>query len=85
MSSRGAAPGPRTHDARPRHDRVSDLITMHFATVGHMLADAEEERRNSLRAAARWGVPLVAVVALVVHSRHFDFVCDDAFIALRQA
>jgi arabinofuranosyltransferase len=27
----------------------------------------------------------MAIVALVVHSRSFDFVCDDAFIALREA
>jgi len=33
----------------------------------------------------RWGVPVVASIALGLHARWFDFVCDDAFIALREA
>lgn len=53
-----------------------------------MLEDGKERRRAQLRgaaSAARWAVPLLAVVVLGIHARHFDFVCDDAFIALREA
>ena len=45
------------------------------------------ERSVSARrfSASTWALPLLASIALVVHAQIFDFVCDDAFIALRQA
>lgn len=32
-----------------------------------------------------WALPLLAALALFLHARRFDFICDDAFIALRYA
>jgi hypothetical protein len=50
-----------------------------------MLAGGKERPRGATSAAVTWAAPVLAAIALAVHARTFDFVCDDAFIALREA
>jgi hypothetical protein len=49
-----------------------------------MVAGVQGRRRPWISAFSL-AVPVVAALGLGVHARSFDFVCDDAFIALREA